>query len=521
MHSAKIVVAAALFALCVAPGISVAQDAGTAEDSTAQAVPDAVAAAEAAVQAARDALDKATADGAGIEEARAALQKALDDLASAREAAGLPPLPPEEMQLPPVPEAPPTPDDSIQPAPDQAAPPAPDEATPPAPDENAQPAPDESVPDEATQPQPPPAAAEPAPEASAPPDAPSTPEPGIEEPAPPPPPAADDQTFDLNKFKERPKFGKMPPPQDLPPSADAVTDGATVAVPGGRTIQKRDGQVVIKHDDANRVRQRGDDVTVVDGPNGTTTETIHRRNGVQIVTVRDRDDNILQRFRKNPDGSIVPLIGPAPKKGTDVAANPPPRPPKNLQLNLGPLKITIPESQYVVDSSKADTKQLESTLVAPPVETVERPYTLDEIRNSDRLRAKVRRVDFDTITFDTNQATVPDNQIGRMESLGRALRAIIQRDPSQVFLIEGHTDAIGSDLYNLALSDRRAETVAQILTYYFGIPAENLVTQGYGERFLKVPTQDANRENRRVAIRNITPLLSSSRSPEGLARAGP
>jgi outer membrane protein OmpA-like peptidoglycan-associated protein len=97
-----------------------------------------------------------------------------------------------------------------------------------------------------------------------------------------------------------------------------------------------------------------------------------------------------------------------------------------------------------------------------------------------------------------------------MQTIGDALRRIIDRDPTQVFLIEGHTDAVGSDLSNLALSDRRAETVAEILSYYYGIPPENLVTQGYGEQFLKIPTTAAERQNRRVAFRNITDLLHAS-----------
>ncbi|MFL5115868.1 MAG: OmpA family protein, partial [Microvirga sp.] len=60
---------------------------------------------------------------------------------------------------------------------------------------------------------------------------------------------------------------------------------------------------------------------------------------------------------------------------------------------------------------------------------------------------------------------------------------------------------------NLTLSDRRAETIATILTERFQIPAENLTTQGYGEQYLKVATEAAERENRRVTLRRITPLL--------------
>jgi len=34
------------------------------------------------------------------------------------------------------------------------------------------------------------------------------------------------------------------------------------------------------------------------------------------------------------------------------------------------------------------------------------------------------------------------------------------------------------------------------------------VTQGYGEQHLKIPTPEANRLNRRVAVRPIGPLLA-------------
>jgi OOP family OmpA-OmpF porin len=74
-------------------------------------------------------------------------------------------------------------------------------------------------------------------------------------------------------------------------------------------------------------------------------------------------------------------------------------------------------------------------------------------------------------------------------------------------MIEGYTDAVGNDVDNLSLSDRRAESVAVALSDHFGVPAENLTTQGYGKQFLKVPTDGPERANRRVAVRRITPLL--------------
>ncbi len=80
-----------------------------------------------------------------------------------------------------------------------------------------------------------------------------------------------------------------------------------------------------------------------------------------------------------------------------------------------------------------------------------------------------------------------------------------------MFLIEGHTDAVGSDVDNLSLSDRRATAVAQILSDNFGVPEENLVTQGYGEQYLKINTLDPEPLNRRVTVLAIGPLMAERR----------
>ena len=46
------------------------------------------------------------------------------------------------------------------------------------------------------------------------------------------------------------------------------------------------------------------------------------------------------------------------------------------------------------------------------------------------------------------------------------------------------------------------------MTEYFNVPPENMVIQGYGESDLAIPVLDAERANRRVAVRRITPLLA-------------
>ncbi len=87
---------------------------------------------------------------------------------------------------------------------------------------------------------------------------------------------------------------------------------------------------------------------------------------------------------------------------------------------------------------------------------------------------------------------------------------LIDENPGEVFLIEGHTDATGGAAFNLALSDRRAESVALALTEFFDVPPENMVIQGYGESNLKVRTLESEPANRRAVVRRITPLLQTA-----------
>lgn len=67
--------------------------------------------------------------------------------------------------------------------------------------------------------------------------------------------------------------------------------------------------------------------------------------------------------------------------------------------------------------------------------------------------------------------------------------------------ISGYADRSGSDRYNVGLSDRRAQGVAQYVTGR-GVAAGAVTAKGFGETNPRVPTEDGVREpqNRRVEI---------------------
>jgi outer membrane protein OmpA-like peptidoglycan-associated protein len=153
--------------------------------------------------------------------------------------------------------------------------------------------------------------------------------------------------------------------------------------------------------------------------------------------------------------------------------------------------------------------------MAPPVDVIDRRYSLDEIRYNAPLRDRMPRIDLNTVTFETGSWELGPEEIQKLAAVADSIKRAVEQNPQEVFLIEGHTDAVGDDDDNLSLSDRRAESVAVALTQQFEVPAENLSTQGYGEQQLKVQTDGPSEENRRVTVRRITPLLSG---PQASAR---
>jgi outer membrane protein OmpA-like peptidoglycan-associated protein len=277
--------------------------------------------------------------------------------------------------------------------------------------------------------------------------------------------------------------------------------GRTVIQEPGRTIVQENGRMLIRHDEVERfgfgarnvhVEQRGvDTVTVIERPGG-----------VGIVTYTGPDGRLLRRVRRYPDGREVIIIDNPVREYRDVA---------DFYVDLPPPVIRIPRERYILDIDGASEADVYAVLTEPPVEVPDRAYSLDEIRYSRPLLERMPSVDVDTINFEFGSWTVTPDQAARLAIVADAINRAVSANPSTVFLIEGHTDAVGSDVDNLSLSDRRAEAVAMVLSEQFQVPPENLTTQGYGKQYLKIPTDAPERRNRRVTVRNITPLLVGQR----------
>ncbi len=245
---------------------------------------------------------------------------------------------------------------------------------------------------------------------------------------------------------------------------------------------------------------RAAEAPVVIRRSGGQTETRTRgANGITVVEITDRMNRLVRRIEIAPNGSETVTFDRDRRRAQPM--QPPPYDPREAAAAGGY------EARRGVDGGNASESEIERALRARPQAPGLGGYSVNEIRRSERLRGQVAAVDLDTITFESGSARVPDDQVWKLDRIATALGRILARWPNQVFLIEGHTDAIGTRLANQELSDRRAASVAGILYRYFGIPGESLVTQGYGADYPRVATGGPARENRRVTIRNITPLL--------------
>jgi len=102
------------------------------------------------------------------------------------------------------------------------------------------------------------------------------------------------------------------------------------------------------------------------------------------------------------------------------------------------------------------------------------------------------------IRFAFDSAQVLRESMPALEAVASGIKLA---GPAARIRIEGHTDAAGSDAYNLTLSEKRALAIKTYLVLQHGIPADHLRTVGLGKSALIAPEKPLAPENRRVQFR--------------------
>jgi peptidoglycan-associated lipoprotein len=147
-------------------------------------------------------------------------------------------------------------------------------------------------------------------------------------------------------------------------------------------------------------------------------------------------------------------------------------PPQDLDVETQPVTPTTPPAQDVVDTPP------------PPVEdTVEDPLMSADLQVvNDELR---RRGFSPDIYFNLDDSTLSDESRERLARNAELLRA----QPQFMLTVEGHADERGTNEYNLALGERRANAVRDYLSS-LGVDGGRMRTLSYGEERPVCTTSD-------------------------------
>ncbi len=138
-------------------------------------------------------------------------------------------------------------------------------------------------------------------------------------------------------------------------------------------------------------------------------------------------------------------------------------------------------AQQLAQAAQAHNQQLEQEL--------------RELNAKPTARGEVLALD--NLVFSTGSAKVSEGGEHKLQQLAN----ILVQNPDQDVMIEGFTDSVGSEAFNRALSEKRAEAIRDELVS-MGVASSRIDVRGYGEDFPVADNKTAvgRQMNRRVEI---------------------
>jgi outer membrane protein OmpA-like peptidoglycan-associated protein len=170
------------------------------------------------------------------------------------------------------------------------------------------------------------------------------------------------------------------------------------------------------------------------------------------------------------------------------------------RVKIAELIAESKEADIELENMKLERQRVQLDLRADEIERA-RLETLALQKQMQELQAKNTErgmvLTLGDVLFDTNEATLKSYAGRNMDKIADFMR----KYPKRVAMVEGHTDSMGDDDYNMDLSRDRAFAVRTALVKR-GVSMSRITTQGFGEA---VPvannaTTNGRQENRRVEI---------------------
>lgn len=191
----------------------------------------------------------------------------------------------------------------------------------------------------------------------------------------------------------------------------------------------------------------------------------------EVLATQTDEEPATRTIRRLPSSDTE--AAPSPNNSVEVVSTAP-----EPQRSPETASTTTPEIATVTTPSSSQTPEIVPAAVTDALPVMEEEFAIDLV-----------------VFFEFNSAILKPEARSELNKLCEALA----QDTGSYEII-GHTDASGSDEYNLILSRARAEEVVNHLVTRCGIEEERLRAHGMGEKRLKDSNAPRDAVNRRVEI---------------------
>jgi outer membrane protein OmpA-like peptidoglycan-associated protein len=182
-----------------------------------------------------------------------------------------------------------------------------------------------------------------------------------------------------------------------------------------------------------------------------------------------------------------------------------------LQLDVACIKATIGKINYALtatddgkytlgDSSTAYTGENYAKILSC-YNLPEKPKKMEKKAVAQPKPEHTTWVMASDYLFDFNKAVIKKQYYSQLDKIAEQIKS----DPSMRVEVQGHTDSIGSEKYNMALSKKRANAVRNYLIKKDGIAAKRLTAVGFGKTkpIASNATEEGRAKNRRVELKPL------------------
>ena len=160
-------------------------------------------------------------------------------------------------------------------------------------------------------------------------------------------------------------------------------------------------------------------------------------------------------------------------------------------------KANCPKAQKAAAEKAAAEKKAAEQKAAAEKKAAEQATALSSVGNTARQGNVISLKFKEPIRFAYNSDKILDNSKNEIN----ATADILKKYPNNKIIVKGYTDSLGDPLYNVDLSQRRAQAVAEALKER-GVKAENITAEGFGaaDPIATNKTSAGRAQNRRVEL---------------------